>query len=303
MLPIQEGLLRLPLATLCRSASDCKVVQADEKREIAKRSSAFWECVDRAPDEFGGYIYKFRAKDEYDDLSPHENQLARRHAAYEMRKKIAPTGEYLASELHLFNPEYRHAAVLHELGYASYFQADGVYLYLPDREAVTARWQVLRRQHPELPELRILSHPGAAADKTFIEAFFTHDVLLSTEKEFVHDHFSHLIRTVIMMLTSGEEDNPTYCEEKCRLLKLVSKGYKQILKAEKEAVGKVARAALTAATSSLAKQVDFMWAWTSYESSQDIYPDDSKELMPVWKEIDELSQILSKTQIKPLESL
>lgn len=58
------------------------------------------------------------------------------------------------------------------------------------------------------------STKGIADDMEFIEAYFAHDSLLSSGKEFFHDHVAHIIPTIHLMLNSGVDTNPTYEKER-----------------------------------------------------------------------------------------
>ena len=289
------------ITTVNSIRSEPQLLQQDQT-EISKRSSALWECVARNADLFDGYLYTFRLRAEYDNVTPDDSKVreACRQAALKKRAEILPAGEYLGSEIRFLQPDYPYAADLAKLGYAMKTEQTGVYLVLPDKEAFLARWKFLQKATPSLPEISIVSCPDVADDKTFIEAFYTHDVLLSRGKEFVHDHFAHLIRTIKLIFSSGDDGNPTYKEEKERLVRLVDGAYRPIKDAEKLiAKGGTALSAssLAAARKELATQVDLIWARQDYDDSATWVKDCSK-LQPLWSKIDHLAQMLAKTSIK-----
>ena len=124
---------------------------------------------------------------------------------------------------------------LQKLGYEIKYEVDGVYLNLPDRETLIARWGKLREASPELPPLNIASSKGIADDITFIEKYFTHVAILSDGGEFVHDHFAHVMSVLILMYSSWKNnDSKQYQEERARSVKLVATFYRKIMIAKRE---------------------------------------------------------------------
>lgn len=132
--------------------------------------------------------------------------------------------------------ENRHAD-LNILGYGSYLNEKGNrILVLPDKEALMSNWEILKQEkYPHLPPLEVLSSEGIADDMSFVEAYFTSDVLLSEGKEFVHDHTSHLMPTLSMMMSATAKNLSTaeaYKKIKKGIIKEIMKGYKQIMLVE-----------------------------------------------------------------------
>ena len=186
-----------------------------EPQEIAQRSGEFWECLSREKGALDGFIYKFRLRDEYDDATPHEEREARAKAAEQKSKKMFPAIELSGSQMLALDPNVpenelrpgtlkirEHLQILMQLGYRAERKEEGVYLYLPDREALLTNWETLRATHPDLPELTILSSEGIAGDIDYVKAFFTHDGILSTGKEFLHDHQAHILSVIVLILSS-----------------------------------------------------------------------------------------------------
>lgn len=273
----------------------------EEKLEASNQSGALWKCLFRSPDLFAGYRYTFCLKEEYDDVTPQDPQVQKAHrlAAIQKRKEIFPAGEYLGSEIRYFTPACQYAPYFHRLGYEMKSQTDGLFLVLPDREAILSRWQFLRLSRPDLPALKILAYPGLADDKTFIEAFCSHDALLSSGKLFMHDHF-HLLRTLVLMFDSGVDENPTYQAEKNRLVKLIHQAYRPLQQAEKllkKTPTIPAQTQLNSALKELASQVDYIWARQDYEESEQ-WTKKSERLIPLWKEIDTLTTMLKHTNLQ-----
>lgn len=107
-------------------------------------------------------------------------------------------------------------------------EADGVYLTLPDREALLSRWEKLRESHPELPPLDIVSSNGVAGNLEFIETYLHHHALLSTGEEFVHDSIAHIIPVLSEMLVS-----PSFTKKRGKIAERVNQIYQKIMKAKK----------------------------------------------------------------------
>lgn len=116
--------------------------------------------------------------------------------------------------------------ILQDLGYKAERTEDGVYLSLPDQEALLAKWELLRETRPTLPPFDIISSEGIATDIDFLEAFFTHDALLSTGKEFVHDHLSHVSSQILLLLSGTPLD---YKEERVRQIKKFARSYRNLI--------------------------------------------------------------------------
>jgi len=194
-------------------------VQKSEKDEITARCGEIWECVSRKPNKFGGYIYAFKMKNEYYNR---ENHNVNFDALNKKADEIFPANE-------LLNPEGLKFYDIHKkVGFA---QVENV-LYLPDREALMANWEQLRQEDPDLPPLDILSAEGISDDKEYVEAYFMHDVLLSSGKEFFHDCVLHVGPTLAQMarLKNGtpETGKLSFKKEKTRIVKMVAKFYRTL---------------------------------------------------------------------------
>jgi hypothetical protein len=70
-------------------------IEAD-KIEVAKRSGVLWDCISRKPNKEGGYIYKFRLKDKYDDVTTQDPKRSR--AAQMKNDQIFPAVEFTSKE-------------------------------------------------------------------------------------------------------------------------------------------------------------------------------------------------------------
>jgi hypothetical protein len=118
---------------------------------------------------------------------------------------------------------------IQELGYRYEADATGHYLYLPDKEALQARYELLRKSHPHLKPLNIIHSSGIATDMEFVEAYLAgYDCLLSLGTEFVHDHIAHVIPTILLMLTDMD-----YVTNKSIVVEMVRAAYNRIITTKK----------------------------------------------------------------------
>ena len=279
--PRQE--LKRSLSTPRIRAGQASGVKADQI-EVSKRSGEMWECVKRTPDVEDGYLYTFRLKDEYDDVS--SKKPVRLYAAEEKVKEIFPAIEPYSSSVQQYDPaltkekflqlKFANAVQEYEMTYPDQFEfqkdeiimqirlitlpifkrqwneiqtfkilglgvefcEDGVYFTLPDKNALLARWEKLREMRPELPKLHVHSSEGIADDMDFVEAYFTHDVLMSDGKEFIHDYFAHILPTIGLMVSSEVGGNPKYSKQRVKMIKQIGKIYRRIKIAERMIVEK-----------------------------------------------------------------
>lgn len=200
-----------------------------EKEDIARKHSALWECVKRRHDKYGGYIYTFRLRDEFDErLSPEKADAAIR----EKNKELSPAIERPVDfEIEAFDFSLSEDAWIHKLksridftndtegkmdkfmrnrfrifreiaklGYEVKTDSTGVYFSAPDREALLNRYQKLKETHPTLPDFDVVSSDGIASDIEYIEALSVCDAILSDGNEFMHDHLAHIIPTLHLLL-------------------------------------------------------------------------------------------------------
>jgi hypothetical protein len=240
--------------------------------EIEKKHANTWTCVKRTPNTSGGYLYTFRAHDAYDQFGLAEQNILGWGAAAAFQQKqqeIFPAIEQNSLGVLIFDPTlsdedtikyyfpsssgkqiteqdrsmyskalkvfYPHAQYRKEfwqLGYETKRTDERTYVTLPDREALLARWQELRKSQPELPQLDISSSERIADDGSFIDAYLKHDVLLSSGQEFLHDNCFHVVSTLTRMLSSGKDGNPTYMDIKSKIKNLISPVYQDIMVAK-----------------------------------------------------------------------
>lgn len=212
-----------------------KMAHVTTKQPLQSKSSAFWECVECLPNRTGGYIYKLQMREEFntlkkdvywDELSAVRDRIERKN------EEIFPAEELdglkMAKMLSRESKETKD--ILYSLGY-KIAQLDGkAYLYLPDGDALGGLWEEVRVKHPTLPPLKIRSSKGVAGDIEFVESYLANEVLLSCDKEFVHDHQFHILPKIKTILSYVlEKGEPlSYAQEKKRLNQIVFPYYKKI---------------------------------------------------------------------------
>lgn len=187
--------------------------------------------------------------------------------------------ERLAS---VFTALNSNASWLNELGVLSYKKSDGFYLELPDKEALETAWEKFKEEHPNLnlPTLDILSCKGIADDRAFIEAYLTHDILLSSQEEFVHDWSTHVLSR-LQLIFELAKNGKSYKAEKARLTKLIVNDYQKILLA----LDKYPKSELEKVTVGISAAVDSMFGANTYDysSSMDKFCI-SQQIISIWED-------------------
>lgn len=258
-----------------------------EAKAIEQKQGATWECLDRVADG-PGFIYQFRLKAEYDPRGDVNNH---KQAAFTSKLlEIFPAIEPELNQLFLLDPqkmdqnrkdnaEIIAMKLIQSLGYQYRSDNTGHYLYLPDKEALLARFEKLRETHPHLRALNIISSEGIASDMDFVKAYIAgYDALLSIGTEFVHDHIFHVIPTIKLMLM-----DPDYDDGKWIIVEMTKKAYQRIMTTkkalEKEMPGfdpeqiKRIQAQLPKIETALGAVVDTFWAASTTAQMEGIYSD------------------------------
>lgn len=243
-----------PCTPLNERQWELAIEPVDRPKALTARDGELWECTKLQADPLGGHICTYRMKDIYNDLTPGQDLMGRRKALSEKIDEMYPAVEPVPFSLLYLDPEIdeekllkiiklsqipaeSHADVVSEmlslrvfapllwdLGYSFRYTADGIYISVPDREALLARWEKLRERYPDLPPLNIQSSEGIAGHLDFIKAFFIYDAVLSTGKEFLHDHFYHVIAVIMLIAKSST----TYRQEKSRMVQVMGKCFRRI---------------------------------------------------------------------------
>ena len=205
-----------------------KMKRLSEIEEIANRSGLLWEGIERRINLSGGYIYRLKLRDECDDVTPHADLEKRTEEAwrrYQLDPGEEPMGSYVDR---VKKPLFK---ALEVLGYRYLASDQGVFMELPDQEAIEANWEEVRKERPELIELSLLGIEEEFGDLPFIDAFFTHHGFLSKRRLFIHDQVFHLMDILIYHLTETPEDRANLSTVKT----VVAKLYRRIMIAKRVA--------------------------------------------------------------------
>lgn len=229
--------------------------QVSEQQELRRKSGEIWQCISRTQDKYGGYIYEFITKDEYDWLRLGENNrrdplldISNEQAKKKFEKKLddifpATENSVILGALLIDNEEVKadfeerysqfsgsfkiedkQKTFLHDLGYSGQMIKGKYHLKMPDRDALLARLEKLKETQPEI-SVEIASTEDVAGDLEFIEALFLNDAVLSSGKEFVHDSLVHVIPTILL---STHKNTTDYQLNKAKLMKFFKTMYQKI---------------------------------------------------------------------------
>ncbi len=154
------------------------------KKDIDQHTGELWRCIGRRKGPTGiGFLYEFKMKPEY---------LNNESLTADKIIEIFPAVEVHFDRLYPFicsdSSKY-----LRDLGYGAQSFDDHMVITLPDQDALIALYNKYRESHPDFPELNIISSPGIATDKDFVEAMIKYDGIIANGKEFIHDHTAHIL--------------------------------------------------------------------------------------------------------------
>lgn len=264
-----EDVIRQTRFLLHRRLSVQTIQDAQLKQTINAKleaiSGELWQCIDCALDEYDGEIYTFKVKPEFDFLKNPESKKKYQKKLDDIFPAVEPEAEFLDILLNP-NPEklkkFRNENVfdlpkefedfdsksldaviaisneLKFLGYRCWINDSGAYIEVPCRKALLSRWKCLRNEYPDLPKLDVANSEGVADDISFVEAYFSHDVLLSSGKEFIHDHFIHIIPTISVII-SHWKNGMSYSKGRFNLVKHILKSYRKLVIAKQMGVSSI----------------------------------------------------------------
>lgn len=250
-----------------------------------------WNCIGKEKSPYGGHIYEFVAREEYNDFTQQQDMRSIMERTFKKKKEIFPAIEPSSGELWVlcknkealdiylstfpdrrigllrssgkideseersiekfhrddsnvegvregmdiaWNQNQKRRDALEELGYQVILDKNQhLHLKLPDLQALRNGWKHFREIHQEIqfPDLDIVESEGIADDLAYADAYRDHDALLSTGKEFVHDHISHIMSRLTLMIKEGAEN---YDEEKKHINNLIANIRSMIDEAEKK---------------------------------------------------------------------
>jgi hypothetical protein len=101
-----------------------------------------------------------------------------------------------------------------KLGITYYRESDNIFLTLPLIEQLKINWAELKKEHPEILDIEFTESEGIASNETFIEIFLAGKILISKDKELVHDYQIHVISQLYDIFYEYEhkEDRKDYLD-------------------------------------------------------------------------------------------
>lgn len=224
-----------------------KIVKT-EQQELTDRTAEIWDCISRRPNLNGdGFIYAFKVKAAFEPFSQYGKKTGKAFDALRAKNKeiypaveapdfpyanciIENLDERELLENGLASEQFRKEAAQLGVGYSYDGEGKDMIVYLPDREALLANWNELRKQDPQLPQLTIATEEGIASDRDYAQAYFNSHVLLCSGKEFYHDSIVHVVPTLIQIKALKQE----FSAERERVVAMLSKLQKTIEVLEQE---------------------------------------------------------------------
>lgn len=106
--------------------------------------------------------------------------------------------------LNIINYFFRVSEVVRTLGFVSKDTKDGFFLQIPDRDALLYAYNELREKEKFLAPLDIHLCDTIVDDRTYIENFLSHTVIVAKDGAFVHDNVSHVIAAIMLLIQSSQ---------------------------------------------------------------------------------------------------
>lgn len=238
---------------------------------ITQRQGILWRCIGLTINPLGGKIFHYKLREEYDAQTYPYKAKKCQSAIHQKQQQIFPAVEPSSAEDIAFSQE------LQKIGYGVRSDETGVYLNLPDLEAIVAGYEKLRETRPDLPPLRALSSEGIADDLSFSRAYLHYDILLSDGIEFIHDSISHTSRVLEMMISSPAE----YVKSKGQ----VAKSTKHTLEAIHHS--QLSETEQLYALTFLGAVIDTIWAAPAIRDLIEISQEEFNEnILDIWKDPD-----------------
>lgn len=242
----------------------------DETTDLSQKQSHTWCCEERESYS-GGHRYKFipNSQYHYKNISSWRRlmgEFSRLKKSFKIRNIIWPAVEPTNAQVKtFFGTTYQSKEeingdisaklqLLERLGYQQVTTQDYVVqLFLPDIDLLRSNLQKL--DHP-YSDLKIGNSQGIATDEEFIVSYFEYDGLLSHSREFLHDHYFHLIPLFFRVYQASISGN--YAEEKSEQATVVKEAYKKIKAVEGSDSDKISKIEIQKVMKILALSIDFM---------------------------------------------
>lgn len=119
-----------------------------------------------------------------------------------------------------------------QLGFSANSKNEMVTFKIPSIRKLQKRWERIQVNKPDLPQLKIYSCKGIANDLKFVEAYMSHDVMISRDKELIHDYFVHLY-SVIQLIYENPE---SYKTKKALFVEQINDIYEKIMFAKQHLI-------------------------------------------------------------------
>lgn len=159
---------------------------------LSNKDGKVWDCIEAKVDpESGGTLYTFAFNQE--KASRCSNVYA----------DTFPAVEYELYDIENLFDNMREPELMGRLGYR--LDKENGTITVPDSQLFSHRWKKEQENNPTLPDFKICDAEGIASDEDFIEAMFTHDVVLSSSNEMVHDHFAHIVPLLQQILETDPD--------------------------------------------------------------------------------------------------
>lgn len=211
--------VKRPVLVRQLSSPNLRKDYTSEKTLMSAREGVIWNCVATNLDTYGGRRYRYRLNDQFDHITngDPDNVIESRLMTqiYASFPATEPTPTTVISDLEglddtilgknwiALNPVLKRGGTAvriigRELGFSIEYTPWGVYLTLPDKEAIEARYQRIRSVLTKLHPLTILSVSKIADDHSYTFGLCVVDGIQAIN-EFIHDSADHIIGKLVQM--------------------------------------------------------------------------------------------------------
>jgi hypothetical protein len=154
---------------------------------LSQKDSKLWKCVGRSGDKVIGHIYKFIFRDGSDSSQKPFPAV-----------EPIPLGD-------LCDKSWWADSILQEFGYDAEKDPESAQwiIYMPNRKALLSKWEIYQEKktfNPNSQTLEIMNSSGVEEDLKFMKCFIDGKGLLSKHGEFVHDHYAHIRKRILMLV-------------------------------------------------------------------------------------------------------
>jgi len=200
---------------------------SSRSEELRKKDGKVWDCTRATVDpESGGTLYTFAFNQE--KASSYSNVYA----------GTFPAVEYDLYDIGSLFYRMQEPELMKRLGYQ--LDEESGIVTVPDSQLFSHRWKKEQENDPTLPDFKICDAEGIASDEDFIEAMFSHDAVLSSSNEMVHDHFAHIVPLVQQILATEQDHRlEKYTNARALFRELIKEVWDEVqtIKAEMDANG------------------------------------------------------------------